>query len=433
MSDSELKKNIMPYMAKYLSSDFLLNSKRKVAEIKRKVKGKPHQINVFIAAADPYSYLLVQLLPELVARFNLKLSIHTIQDLQADMFPDYPKWQANSLVDANRLAKLYRLVSPKQAADVQTNQDAIKLITDKLLVAETSAKPLEQIGNILAMFWAGKTVPSEPTIDSPKQLVENQNLLKQLGHYLPATVHYAGEWYWGIDRLDHLEKRLNTLGASTAASAVKYDLQTRHFCQGDKEKVNKQTPVEIFYSARSPYTYLGLEQVVKLTQHYGIPLKIKLVLPMMMRNMLIPDTKKMYIFHDARREAKKLGIHYGYVADPLGEAVENCYALYLYAESEGKQIPFLLAFSRAVNSQGIRADREQGLQTIVERCGLDWTVAKTYLQRADWREVVETNISELLTLGLWGVPCFRYGETVCWGQDRLWVLEQAVKGTSSQE
>ena len=291
MIASEFKKNIMPHFAKYVSSDFLLNSKRKMAEVKRNIQNKPHRIDVFIAGADPYSYLLIQLLPELVSRFKLQLKIHTIRDLQAEMFPDYPKWQANSLLDADRLARLYHLVSPKQYADVGANQNNVQTVTEQLLAAENCANSLKLINEILGDFWARKlTIYQSKT--NTQQLVENQNLLKQLGHYLPATVHYGGEWYWGVDRLDHLESRLNSLGLCDQASRVKYDLQTRHFCSGDKSNVNKKMPVEIFYSARSPYSYLGLEQVVKLTQYYDIPLSIKPVLPMMMRNMLVPDTKK---------------------------------------------------------------------------------------------------------------------------------------------
>ena len=430
MIASEFKKNIMPHFAKYVSSDFLLNSKRKMAEVKRNVQKKPHRIDVFIAGADPYSYLLVQLLPELVSRFNLQLNMHTIRDLQADMFPDYPKWQANSLLDADRLARLYHLVSPNQYADVEANQDNVQIVTEQLLAAENCADPLNHINEILDDFWARNLAAYQCNTNAQQQLVENQTLLKQLGHYLPATVHYGGEWYWGVDRLDHLETRLNSLGLCDQAPTVKYDLQTRHFCSGDKSNVNKKMPVEIFYSARSPYSYLGLEQVVKISQYYDIPLKIRPVLPMMMRNMLVPDTKKMYIFHDTKRQAKKLGISYGCVADPLGQAVENCYALYTYAASKGKQIQFLLEFGRAVNSQGIRADREQGLKIIVERCGLKWSEAKTYLQYCDWQEMVETNINELHTLGLWGVPCFRHGDTVCWGQDRLWLIEQSINNNN---
>ena len=260
-----------------------------------------------------------------------------------------------------------------------------------------------------------------------QHLVKNQNKLKALGHYYPAMLHYGGEWYWGIDRLDHLERRLNKLGLS-GSPEVKYDLQTHAFCSGTRAGNDGEVPLEIFFSARSPYSYLGLLQAAKLAKHYGVQLNVKLVLPMMMRGMFVPDTKKMYIFRDTKREAKKRGIEYGFVADPLGEAVENCYSLYPYAEKQGKGVEFLVSFSQAVNSRGVRADQEKGLQIIVEDCGLNWQEAKEYLSDDSWRERVERNFDELQSLGLWGVPCFRYGELVTWGQDRMWLLEGAIRG-----
>jgi 2-hydroxychromene-2-carboxylate isomerase len=182
----------------------------------------------------------------------------------------------------------------------------------------------------------------------------------------------------------------------------------------------------MYFSARSPYSYLGLEQAGKLCEHYRVPLQIKPVLPMMMRGMNVPQNKKMYIFHDTKREANKLGIAYGKVADPLGKAVENCYALFGYAKSQGRDFQYLLEFGRAVNSQGVHADSESGMRLIVERSGLDWQQAKKHLAESHWRIKVEQNMLELNQLGLWGVPCFQYDDTVVWGQDRLWRIEQAI-------
>ena len=44
-------------------------------------------------------------------------------------------------------------------------------------------------------------------------LEANQQRLVELGHYNSATLHYAGEWYWGVDRLPYLVDRLEELGA----------------------------------------------------------------------------------------------------------------------------------------------------------------------------------------------------------------------------
>ena len=44
------------------------------------------------------------------------------------------------------------------------------------------------------------------------RLRQRQRQQQRLGHHLGATRSYAGEWYWGIDRLHHLEQRLQNLG-----------------------------------------------------------------------------------------------------------------------------------------------------------------------------------------------------------------------------
>ena len=68
-----------------------------------------------------------------------------------------------------------------------------------------------------------------------------------------------------------------------------------------------------------------------------------------------------------------------------------------------------------------------GLRKIIERAGLDWREAKGVLGSEDWRAEAETNRVELMDYGIWGVPSFRVGETITWGQDRLWVIDDAFK------
>ena len=147
---------------------------------------------------------------------------------------------------------------------------------------------------------------------------------------------------------------------------------------------------------------------------------------MLMRGQSVPDAKKWYIFHDTKREANKLGIPYGFVADPLGPGVERCYALFEYARSLGRETDYMLAYARAVNAEGIRSETDAGLKMIVERAGLDWQKAKALLNDQSWREWAENNRKAMYDCGLWGVPSFRYGEVSCWGQDRLWVIEKSI-------
>lgn len=418
-----MKKSVMPYAAKALSSDTLLNMKRRLFEWKRTMTGQSRRLTVYIAVDDPYSFLLLQVLPEFVQRFDLNIDLVSIEAYQHAMFPELAKWRKNALVDAQRLANLYELQQPKDLG--QLNPRQISQMTSRLLAMESDSDALHQALSLFSTFWSGRKEDTGKLSEkNVEQLNRNQSRLEKAGHYLPAVVHYAGEWYWGLDRLGHLEQRLleSDVGIGDERQFIRQQLQFLN----QTTKAPSDKPITIFYSARSPYSYLGLEQAKALCEHYQIPLMIKPVLPMMMRGLHVPDAKKMAIFHDTKREAKVKGIPYGFVADPLGEAVEKGYAVYQYACLQNKGLEFLIEFGRAVNSQGIRADQERGLKLISERAGLDWSQAKPYLAKEEWRHMVADNMRELSQLGLWGVPCFHYIDTVVWGQDRLWVIEQMI-------
>ena len=97
-----------------------------------------------------------------------------------------------------------------------------------------------------------------------------------------------------------------------------------------------------------------------------------------------------------------------------------------YAERVGKAEEYLLSFMRGVWAEGIDAGSDRGLRKIVERCGLSWEVAGLALKDEGWRKVAEQNRQEMFAMGLWGVPSFKVGATVVWGQDRLWAVQQAL-------
>ena len=153
---------------------------------------------------------------------------------------------------------------------------------------------------------------------------------------------FLGEWFWGVDRLDHLERCLNEQGLNRdVPDAVLFtrtwsDLMSSVPSPADGHRAT-DTTLEVFFSIRSPYSYLGLERAIQLANAWNIPLQLRPVLPMLMRGQSVPDAKKWYIFHDTKREANKLGIPYGFVADPLGSGVERCYALFEYARSLGRE------------------------------------------------------------------------------------------------
>ena len=426
---------LMPYFAKALSSSTLKSLKRNIYHADRKLSGKRSKLEIFLGIDDPYSYLLIQVLPKFIKRFKVEVSFHTVYERDTEMYPALEMSKRYAIQDAKYLAELYQLAFPT-TINSTISAEVAQAATMQLLATEKESDFLTQANNIFTQVWqnsdlnqAQKNQLNQPTLRA--HLTRNQELLKKRGHYFGAMIYFEGEWYWGIDRLDHLEDRLITLGlANKSNEKVQFNRTYKDFCNVTPQPINtskEKEPLIIYWSARSPYSYLGLIRSIQLVEFYQIPLKIKPVLPMMMRGMNVPRSKKMYIFLDTKREAEKYGIPYGFVADPLGAAVERCYALLDYAKKENKLTKFLISFSQAVNAEGIRAETDKGLKVIVERCGLSWSIAKAQLTNTQWKSEVNNNLTEMYKSGCWGVPSFRYNGNSYWGQDRLGIIEKQIQ------
>jgi len=127
------------------------------------------------------------------------------------------------------------------------------------------------------------------------------------------------------------------------------------------------------------------------------------------------------------REAERLGIPFGNMCDPVGQPVERGYAILHKAIELGKGYEFAQSFLSGVWADGIDAGSDRGLQKITERAGLSWAEMKPLLGGDHWRADAEANQNEMFSYGIWGVPSFRVGDVAAWGQDRLWVIEDALK------
>lgn len=430
-----VKKHIQRYAARALSSRGLKTFRRTIWQVRQSLTAGQPLVDVWLRADDPYSYLLVQVLPQLQQRFLVNWRFRVIATLQDDMYPEPQMWQKNSIQDVALLAGLYQLQAPEREP---LSIAQVEVATGRLLQLQQQAVDWSAVRQVFDDLWQGQSQPAEPlSAEQQTLLATNEQQLVQEGHYLSATLKFQGEWYWGLDRLVHLEQRLNQLKLNQGSAILQFDKTYANFCRSYEEveprsqQHQQAQPLVLYFSARSPYSYLGLERVAQLAQHYQIPLQVKPLLPMLMRGLSVPRAKTFYIFGDIKREADKLSLPYGFVADPLGVGVERCYALFEYAENEGKAVEYLLSFARAVNAEGIMAETDQGLKLIVERAGLSWDKAAAILARDDWQTAwsdwAEANRVEMIEQGQWGVPSIRYGELTVWGQDRIEFIEQAIR------
>jgi 2-hydroxychromene-2-carboxylate isomerase len=363
-------------LARLATSARLRALRRGVVAWRSRLQGGAPTLHYFHQPDDPYSRLLAQLLPRLQERYRVDLQTYRVAPPDAAAAPERERLQAWSRRDARRLA------------------GALGLDPDGI-----------------------------PDIAGP----DGTALRRRLGHYLGATLHFEGEWTWGVDRLHHLERRLAEAGLARPPQFVGEGLLwPAPALQWQRPPAAARTPTLHFYvSLRSPYTYLAIGRVRRLAEHYGAALQLRFVLPMVMRGLAVPLAKRLYIVRDAKREAERLGLRFGDIADPVGVPTERGLAVLHHAIAQGRGAAFAESFLQGVFAEGLDAGSRRGLLAIAARAGVGTAAVDAALADPSWRAVAEANRRELLALGLWGVPSFRVDDRpALWGQDRLWMLEQ---------
>lgn len=349
--------------------------------IRRRSRQQAASVHYFHQNDDPYSELLATTLPQLQERYHIELYCHRVSPPDDASAPDRQRLREWSIRDAAALAAAYHLKSDSQ-------------LIDKLRWQTT-----------------------DPNIGA--------SLRQKLGHYLGATMYFEGEWYWGIDRLHYLERRLQDAGLARRplTSALIEPLPLRF--ETLEYRVTPKPVLEFFCSLRSPYTYLAVDRAKRLADHYGAQLQLRFVLPMVMRGLPVGFAKRKYILLDTKREADRLGIPFGSVVDPVGKPVEDGLAILHRAIARGLGTEFLSSFLSGAFAEGIDTHRRSALLKLALRAGLAKSDVEDALKDSAWRTMAAENREALLASGLWGVPSFRVvGYPSVWGQDRLWMIEQ---------
>ena len=164
--------------------------------------------------------------------------------------------------------------------------------------------------------------------------------------------------------------------------------------------------LHFFASFRSPYTWISTERVIRLAEAFGGDLRIRFVLPMVMRGLPVKRSKRVYILLDAAREAKRNGVQFGPISDPVGKPVERGYSLLPWAIEQGRGIEYFRSFMTLVFSQAVDAGSDRGLRRIVEEA--DWIgarVAVTWMIRLGGRR--RSGIGRSCSILVYGV-CLRF-------------------------
>jgi 2-hydroxychromene-2-carboxylate isomerase len=434
-----LRSTLEPRVAELLTSRRTRDLRRRVVELTRWLRGQPHHVHYFHQVDDPYSHLCAQLLESLVERYDIELDVHLVGPPADAAAPDRERLVAYSRVDAERVADARGLAYRDPGAQPSA---ALVDLASRVLASVRSPRAFASLApRVGEALWDGdeetlralaRDQPGAATVNVAAVVAKGDALRASLGHYLGAVFCYGGESYWGVDRLGYLEKRLIGLGARRDADGML--LAPRIDVQGDAiDARGAGMTLEYFVSLRSPYSYISMPRTFDLAARTGVTLKLRPVLPMVMRGLPVPAAKRWYITLDTKREADSIGVPFGRIADPVGRPVERAFSLYPYVDSRGHAADFLLAFCRAAFAEGVQTGTDEGLRYVVEVAGLPWAETLRHADTDGWRTELEANREDMLALGLWGVPSYRLRgpegtpDFTTWGQDRLRQIEDEIR------
>jgi 2-hydroxychromene-2-carboxylate isomerase len=414
-----------------------LRKKRLKIEKQRLAAAEPHLVEYFHQVEDGYSHLAAQVLKSLAERYDIELRCHLVRGPQGNNSAEPDLLLQLSRYDSGQVAGEYGLKFPNNTTSPEASLVAL---AENILAAQDAAGFVACAAEVGTALWAGDEASLKALAhqygcaadEHTQRHIETGTAHREkLQHYSGAMFYYGKEWYWGVDRLYHLEKRLADLGADREPGQPM--LVPRPAVEAGALKDKGGLTLEVYPSLRSPYTAISFDRTVKLAADTGVKLVVRPVLPMVMRGVPATRQKGMYIFQDTAREAREAGAPYGPFYDPIGEPARRCYSLYAWACEQGKGNELLSSFLKKAFTEGVNTNNDAGLKAVVESAGLDWQVAKTRVGEPGWEEALEANRLAMYDAGLWGVPSFRLlddsGEPLLelWGQDRLWLVARKIQ------
>jgi 2-hydroxychromene-2-carboxylate isomerase len=204
---------------------------------------------------------------------------------------------------------------------------------------------------------------------------------------------------------------------------------------------------DVFWSFRSPYSYLATRRYVALTEQYDLTINLRPVYPLAIRDPAFFERSHpnwlRYTFTDIFRVAQFYGIPFGPPhPDPIVQDIrtrkiadEQPYIFRLTrlgqaAARRGKSLAFCDEVSRLIWGGAENWHEGAHLAGAAERAGLD--LAEIDEEAASDAEALDAEIADnqaaLEESGHWGVPTLVFDGEPFFGQDRIemaiWRMQQ---------
>ena len=403
-------------------------------EADRQKLQEPHTIIYFHKVDDPYSALTIEYVDKIASAFDIVLKPILVGEENPETVHEPSLYSDYCLTDVNRIADYYGVsFSSKSYPEKNLINLANSILTsvdesDFVSIGIKVSRLLWQHDQSSLEQLSAKYQTTSEAVQ--KKLEQGNNLRNEKNYYFGSAFYYGKEIYWGVDRINYLEERLDELGLRKHSTH-------KSICMLNKkapEKLENENKFNLYYypSLNSPYTFVSIKGVREIRDEYPINLITKPVLPMLMRKMTIPNFKAKYIISDAAREGLKKNNPIGKIYSPIGKPARRAYSLFPIIDEAGKGFEYINELLQASFYDGINIGEDEYLKSTVEKLGLNWNVVSKKLGSNEWKKVLHDNLKDMYSGNCWGVPSFKITDVndenpfYVWGQDRMWLLKEEI-------
>jgi 2-hydroxychromene-2-carboxylate isomerase len=204
--------------------------------------------------------------------------------------------------------------------------------------------------------------------------------------------------------------------------------------------------VDVFWSFRSPYSYLVTPDLLRLRGDYDIEVRLRPVLPIAVRSketLFTRDKSRVrYIIIDSMRRAELLGMKIGFPSpDPIVQNMETfevapeqpyihrLTGLGVEAARRGKGVDFAYHVSHLIWGGEPGWNEGDKLSEATAKAGLDLSDLDAAIAANNPSADIVENQAALEAAGGWGVPTMVFRGEPFFGQDRIdtlrWRLDKA--------
>lgn len=192
--------------------------------------------------------------------------------------------------------------------------------------------------------------------------------------------------------------------------------------------------VGFYFDYASPFAYLASTQIGGLAARTGATFELRPVLlgaifkaigTPMVPLFAMPQPKQRMMPYELSRWADHLGITFRFASRFPQNSVK---ALRMtLAAPDDKRTALFHALYQTIWADDGDLSNDDDLRTVAKRVGLDPDEALAWTSRDDMKAALRDATDAAVRAGVFGVPTFDVGGELYWGQDRMELVEDALR------